>query len=157
MPLQRSTIGVSHALLWFSRPRVSTSSAKVSSWLEPPLNLMDQIMSYVFPHTIDQDSQPTTPLISKQVVPYRTHGGTYCPRMSTPKTQSLADLSMTSHITWWIPTVSTIPNLAQTTTSNLTTVNSHLNGWKTNTLNINISQTQYHKDERLVRLSRLHS
>jgi hypothetical protein len=42
---------------------------------------------------------------------------------------------MTNHITSWIPTVSTIPNLAQTTTSNLTTVTSHHDGWKTNTLN----------------------
>jgi hypothetical protein len=73
--------------------------------------------------------------------------------VSTAKTQSLADLSMTNHISWWIPTVSTIPNLAQITTSILTTVNSHLNGWKTNTLNIDTSQTQHHKDGRLVRHS----
>jgi hypothetical protein len=29
---------------------------------------VDQIMFYVFPHTTEQDSQPTTSLISKQAV-----------------------------------------------------------------------------------------
>jgi hypothetical protein len=43
---------------------------------------------------------------------------------------------MTNHITRRIPTVSTIPNLAQTTALNLTTVISHHDGWKTNALNI---------------------
>jgi hypothetical protein len=42
---------------------------------------------------------------------------------------------MTNHITRWIPSVSTIPNLAQTTASNLTTVTSHHDRWKTSTLN----------------------
>jgi hypothetical protein len=43
---------------------------------------------------------------------------------------------MANCITSWIPTISAIPNLAQTTASNLTTVTSHHDGWKTNTLNI---------------------
>jgi hypothetical protein len=98
------------------------------------------------PHTIEQDSQPTTSLISKQVVPYRTRGGTYCLVVSTPKTQSLADLSMTNHITWRNPAVSIIPTHAQSTASILTTVISHHDGWKTKTLNNNTSQTQHHKD-----------
>jgi hypothetical protein len=38
----------------------------------------------------------------------------------------------------------TIPILAQTTALNLTTVTTHHDEWKTNTLNT--SQTQYHKD-----------
>jgi hypothetical protein len=137
----------------FLRPRVPASSAKVSSWLKPLLHLVDQIMSCVFPHTAEQDPQPTASLISKQVIPYRTRGSTYCLGVSTPKTQSLVDSSMTNHISWRIPPVSTIPNLAQTTASNLTTVNSHLDGWKTNTLNNNTSGTQYHKYARLVRHS----
>jgi hypothetical protein len=37
-------------------------------------------------------------LISQQVIPYRTHGDTCCPGVSTPKIRSLADSSMTSHI-----------------------------------------------------------
>jgi hypothetical protein len=82
----------------------------------------------------EQGTLPTTSLISKQAIPYRTCGDTYCPGVSTPMTRSLADSSMTNHITWWIPTVSIIPNLAQTTASNLTTVTSHHDRWKTNTL-----------------------
>jgi hypothetical protein len=51
-------------------------------------------------HSFEQVTLPTTSLISKQVVPYQTRGGTYCPRVSTPKTQSLADLSTTNHKLW---------------------------------------------------------
>jgi hypothetical protein len=77
--------------------QVPDCSAKVSSLLEPLLHLVDQIMFCAFPHTTEQDSQPITSLISKQVVPYRTRN----------------------------PTVSTISTHAQNTTSNLTTVTSH--------------------------------
>jgi hypothetical protein len=146
MPLQRSTIGVSHALLQFSLILGPTSSAKVSLWLKPLLHLMVQVTSYVFLHLTKQDSQPTTSLISKQVVPYRTCDNTCCPGVSTPKAQSLAYSSMTNHITWQNLTISTIPADAQTTTSILTTVTSHHDGWKTKTLNNNTSQTQHHKD-----------
>jgi hypothetical protein len=79
-------------------------------------------------HSTEQGTLPTSSLISKQVVPYQTRGDTCCPMVSTPKTQSLADSSMTIHITWRIPTISTIPTYAQTTASILTTVKSHLNG-----------------------------
>jgi hypothetical protein len=40
-----------------------------------------------------------------------------------------------------VATFSTIPILAQTTISNHTTVTSHHDGWKTNTLTLNTSQT----------------
>jgi hypothetical protein len=50
--------------------RVPASSAKVSSWLEPLLHLVNQNTSYVFLHTSEQDSQPTTSLISEQAIPY---------------------------------------------------------------------------------------
>jgi hypothetical protein len=63
------------------------------------------------PHSIEHDTQPIVFLISKQVVSYRTRGGTCCPGVSTPMIQSLAYLSMTNHITWWNPTVFTIPSL----------------------------------------------
>jgi hypothetical protein len=140
----------------FPWPWVPACSAKVFSYLEPLLHLMDHITFCVFPHTTEQDSQPTTVLISKQVVPYQTCGGNCCLGMSTPKTRSLVDSSMINHITWRISTISSIPILTQTTTSILSTVNSHLDRRKTNTLNINTSQTQHHKDGRLARLSRLH-
>jgi hypothetical protein len=135
-------------MLCYSFPvtRVPASSAKVSSWLEPLLHLVDHNMSCVFPHTSEQDSQPTTSLISMQAIPYRTHGSTCCPRVSTPKTQSFTDSSMTTHNTWRNPTISTIPNLTQITASNLTTVISYHNGWKTNTPNTHTMQTQHHKD-----------
>jgi hypothetical protein len=80
-------------------------------------------------HSSDHGTLPTASLIIKQVVPYRTHGGTYCLGVSTPMTRSLADSSMK------VATFPTIPNFAQTTTSHLTTVTSHHDRWKTNTLN----------------------
>jgi hypothetical protein len=55
--------------------------------------------------------KPTTYLISKQDIPYRTRGGTCCPGVSTPKIRSIADSSMTSHITWQNPIVSIISTL----------------------------------------------
>jgi hypothetical protein len=63
------------------------------------------------PHSINHDTQPIAYLISKQAIPYRTCGGTCCPGVSTPKIQSLVDSSMTNHIIWRNPTVSTIPTL----------------------------------------------
>jgi hypothetical protein len=46
-------------------------------------------------HSTEHDTQHIAYLISKQVVPYRTRGGTCCSGVSTPKIQSLADLSTT--------------------------------------------------------------
>jgi hypothetical protein len=63
------------------------------------------------PHSTEHNTQPTTYLISKQAVPYRTCGGSCCPGGSTPNIRSLADSSMTNHITWRNPTVSTLPSL----------------------------------------------
>jgi hypothetical protein len=48
-------------------------------------------------HSSEQGTLHIASLIGKQVVPYQTHGGTYCPMVSTPKTRSLIDLSMTNH------------------------------------------------------------
>jgi hypothetical protein len=104
-------------------------------------------------HSSEQHTLPTASLISKQVIPYRTRGSTCCPGVSSPMTQSLADSSIINHIIWRIPTVSTIPNLAQTTASNLTTVTSHHDGWKTNTPQV---KPNIIKIERLARHSRLH-
>jgi hypothetical protein len=50
-------------------------------------------------HSSEQGTLPTASLITKQVVPYRTRGDTYCPGVSTRMTRSLADPSMTNHIT----------------------------------------------------------
>jgi hypothetical protein len=87
------------------------------------------------PHSTEHDTHPIAYLISKQTISYRTRGSTCCLGVSTPMDRSLVDSSMTNHITWRIPIVSTIPNLTQTTASNHTTVTSHHDRWKTNTLN----------------------
>jgi hypothetical protein len=63
------------------------------------------------PHSTEHDTQTIAYLISKQVIPYRTHGGTCSPGVSTPKIRSIADSSMTSHIPWWNPTIYTIPTM----------------------------------------------
>jgi hypothetical protein len=63
------------------------------------------------PHSTEHITQPIAYLISKQANPYQTRSGTYCPGVSTPKIRSLADSSMTNHITWRNPIVSTIPTL----------------------------------------------
>jgi hypothetical protein len=106
-------------------------------------------------HSSEQGTLPTTSLTSKQAVPHQTHGGTCCPGVSTPVTRSLADLSITNHITWRTPTVSTIQNLAQTTASNLTTATSHHNRWKTNTLKTPQVKLNIINMERLARHSGL--
>jgi hypothetical protein len=51
------------------------------------------------PHSTEHNTQPTAYLISKQAIPYWTRGDTCCHGVSTPKIRSLADSSMTSHIT----------------------------------------------------------
>jgi hypothetical protein len=51
-------------------------------------------------HSSEQDTLPTTYLISKQAVSYQTCGSTCCPGVSTPKTRSLADSSMTNNKQW---------------------------------------------------------
>jgi hypothetical protein len=64
---------------------------------------------------------------------------------------------MSDHNTYWIPTASTILTHAQTIASSLTTVTSHLDGWKSITLNtqhkpeLNILETEDLKED-----SRLH-
>jgi hypothetical protein len=95
-------------------------------------------------HSPEQDTLSTASLISRQVVPYQTHGGTCCSGVSTPKTRSLADSSITVHTTWRNPSASTISAHAQTTASILTTVKSHLNGWETIS-HKDTCQTQHHK------------
>jgi hypothetical protein len=95
-------------------------------------------------YSFEQGTLPTTSLISKQAIPYRTRGGTCCPRVSTHKIRSLEDSSMTNHITCQNSIVSTILAHAQTTTSILTTVKSHLDGWKTIS-HKDTSQNYHHK------------
>jgi hypothetical protein len=60
-------------------------------------------------HSTEHDTQSIAYLISKQVIPHRTCGGTCCPGVSTPKIRSLVDSSKANYITWRNPTVSIIP------------------------------------------------
>jgi hypothetical protein len=104
-------------------------------------------------HSSEQGTLPTTPLISKQVIPYRTRGGTYCHGVSTPKILSLADLSMTNHITRRNTTVCTIPILLKPrhrTSPRSTHIS--MDG-RPQLSHKDTSHTQHHKDGRLVRHS----
>jgi hypothetical protein len=82
-------------------------------------------------HSTEQDTQPIAFLISRQVVPYRICGGTYCPGVSTPKIWSLADSSTTCH-----DNINHLHYSNRCSNHNIDphTVNSHLHGWKTTTL-----------------------
>jgi hypothetical protein len=77
------------ALLRFPRGSHSTTAPLASC--EPGRVTMS------ISHSYEEGTLPIASLISKQVVSYRTRGGTCCRRVSTPKTQSLADSSMTNH------------------------------------------------------------
>jgi hypothetical protein len=121
MLLQRSTTGVCHALLWFPEKQSPLAVLRFPTQNIPSCNMwFRQVTKYVtkidpnvwcHPHSTEHDTQPIAYLISKQAIPYRTHGGTCCPGVSTPMIRSFVDSSMTSHITWWHPTISTIPTL----------------------------------------------
>jgi hypothetical protein len=121
MSLQRSTTGVCHALLQFPDKQSPLAVLRFPAQSGPSCTVwFRQFTKNVtktdhkegsHPHSTEHDTQPTTNLISKQVVPYQTRGATYCPGVSTPKIQSLPNSSMTSHITWRNPTVSTITTL----------------------------------------------
>jgi hypothetical protein len=116
MMLQRSTTGVCHALLQFPDKRPLLPVLRFPAQSGPFFTMWfkrftkNATKKGAIP-TQPSMTQQTTYLISKQAVPYRTRGGTCCPRGSTPKIWSLADLSMTNHITWRNPTVTTIPTL----------------------------------------------
>jgi hypothetical protein len=121
MLLQRSTTGVCYALIQFLDKWSllivlmfpAQNGPSCTMWFKQLTKYITKTDHKVWchPHSIEHDTQPIVFLISKQAVPYRTHGDTCCPRVSTTKIQSLPDLSMTSHITWQNPTFSTIPAL----------------------------------------------
>jgi hypothetical protein len=146
-------LGLAKVVAYHSNAKVSRGSRRTTAPLAPcELGRVPMPNS----HSSEQGTLHTAALISKQAIPYRTCGGTYCPGVSTPMTRSLADSSMTYHLTWRIPTVSIIPNHAQTTASNLTTVTSHHDGCETNTLNIPQVKLNIIKMDSLVWHSRLH-
>jgi hypothetical protein len=98
------------------------------------------------------DTLPEAFLISKQAVPYQTHGGTCCLVGLTPKNRPLADSSKSNHKPWGSQPSPPYHNLAQTSASiydqNTTIipqdkrlrVNSHLAGWKTRATHSSLSR-----------------
>jgi hypothetical protein len=148
MPLQRFTMGrmpglakVVHGTIAMLRiPRVVHGTTSPLAPCEPRWETTS------ISHSSEKDTLLTTSLISKQPVPYRTHGGTCCPKVSTPETQSLADSSMTNHKPWRSqpsspfqtflkPHHRTSPRSPHITTDGRPTLST-----------LNRSQTQHHKD-----------
>jgi hypothetical protein len=87
MPLQRFTMGrmpglakVVHGTIAMLRfPGVVHGTMASLTMCEP------RRVTTSISHSSEQGTLPTASLISKQVVSYRTRGGTYCPGVSTPK------------------------------------------------------------------------
>jgi hypothetical protein len=94
---------------------------KVDTWYHDlSFTMWAWAKSQANPHSSKQDTQPIVLLISKQTTPYRTGGGTCCPGCHLLRFgpyQIGAPLAMT------VLTISTIPTIAQTTTSILTRPN----------------------------------
>jgi hypothetical protein len=124
-------------LLQFLEQTVPACSAKVSHTNVPSCTTwFRQITKYVTKydvnlHSTEQDTTPIVFLISWQVVPYRTCGGTCCPMGSTPKIQSLADSSTSCH-----DGINHLHHFDHCSNHSIDphTVNLHLDGWKTTTL-----------------------
>jgi hypothetical protein len=97
-------------------------------------------------HSFKQGTLPTTSLIRKQVVPYRTRGDTCCPGVSTPMTRSFAYLSVTNHITWWISTAPPFQTFLKPQ-HRISPRSPHIMAdGRPTLLTLNTSQTQHHKD-----------
>jgi hypothetical protein len=120
MLLERSTTRVCRAFLWFHDKQYPLAVLRFPTQSLPSCTMwFRQFTKYVtntdhkiwwYPHSTGYDTPPTTYLISKQAISYWTRGGTCYPGVSTHKIRS-TDSSMTSHITRWNPTISTIPSL----------------------------------------------
>jgi hypothetical protein len=102
MPLQRFTMGhmpglakvVCSTIAMLRFPGVVRSTTAPLAPCEP------RWVTTPISYSSEQGTLPTASLIMKQAIPYRTHGSTCCPGVSTPKTRSLAESSMTNHKPW---------------------------------------------------------
>jgi hypothetical protein len=105
---------------------------------------------YASPHSVEHDTLPTTFLISKQAIPYRTRGGTCYFAVSTPKIRSLVVLSTTCHdgINHLHPS-----NHCSNHSIDPHTAKSRHDGWKTKHSHRHKPKFNITKDERLLRLS----
>jgi hypothetical protein len=149
MPLQMFTMGRMPSFLsstrYHSIAKVSWGSTRYDS---PTCTMLAWANDHATFHSSEQGTRPTTSLFSKQAIPYRTHGDTCCPEVSTHKIWSLADSSMTNHISWrsqpsppfqsllkWQHRTS--PRSPHITTDGRPTLST-----------LNTSQTQHHKDRK---------
>jgi hypothetical protein len=85
MLLQRSTTGVHQALL-----RIPSKGPLLHHVVQ-----VDHKVCHIYdtkddahPHSTEQDTEPIAFVISRQVIPYQTCGGTCCPGVSTPQIRS---------------------------------------------------------------------
>jgi hypothetical protein len=101
MPLQRFTMGHMLGLAKVVRGSIAMLrlSGVVCGTTTPLAPCEHRRVTTPISHLFEQGTLPTTSLISKQAIPYRTCGST-CPRGSTPKNWSLADSSKTNHKPW---------------------------------------------------------
>jgi hypothetical protein len=105
-------------------------SAKVSP-TGPSCTMWAWSNHHAISHSSEQDTQTIVFLISKQVAPYGTRGGTCCPGVSTPKIRSLAYSSTTCH-----DGINHLNHSNHCSNHNIDphTVNSHLDEWETTSL-----------------------
>jgi hypothetical protein len=113
-------------------PTVPSYSAKVSP-IDPSCTMWAWAKSQAISHWSEQDTEPIVLLISKQAASYRTHGGTYCSGVSTPKIHSLADSSTTCH-----DSINHLHHSNHCSNHSIDphTINSHLDGWETTSLTL---------------------
>jgi hypothetical protein len=97
-------------------------------------------------HSSEQSTLPITALISKQVIPYRTHGDTCYLGVSSHKTRSLTDSSMTNHKPWRSQPSSPFQTLLKPH-HRISPWSPHITIDGRSTLStLNTSQTQHYKD-----------
>jgi hypothetical protein len=159
MPLQRPTTRVCHALLQFPAQSVPACNAEVSHTQWPLLHHVVQAV-HKEGHTERSHRQEPSPLNRAWHTAHsRSIPDTWWHMLSwgsTPKIRSLADLSMTSHITWRNPTVSTSPTLLKPQHRSSPWSSHILSDGRPNSLTKTQAKLNITKMERLVRLSWLH-
>jgi hypothetical protein len=116
-----------------SRINGPACSAKVSCTNIPSCTMWKrQFIKYdAISHPIKHDTLPIVFLISRQAIPYRIHGDTCYPGVSTPKIRSLIDSSTTCH-----DSINHLHHSNHCSNHSIDphTVIAHLNKWKTTTI-----------------------
>jgi hypothetical protein len=105
-------------------------SAKVSPSRAPLALGGSQVQSYPY-LLLSNETHTQSSLISKQVIPYRTHGDTCCSGGSSSKKRSLADFSKNHPQTMKVTTFPTISRHCSNPDVYQLWVHSHHRGWKT--------------------------